>query len=405
MLVQTYSIGDIGKVISGYAFKSKDFIYEAKDNVIPVIKIKNIGIGNLNQNDICFVNNSFLELNEKYHVKKNDILISLTGSHINQPNSVVGRVARSQYEETFLLNQRAGKIIIDSKNNICDKDFLYYYLSTEESKKKIINLAHGAANQANVSPKDIENIEIDVPNIKKQIKIAKILLSYDSLIENNLKRIKLLEESADLLYKEWFVNFKFPWYEKCEFVDGIPSDWSKTKVGEHTRFIKGKKPKIITETSNKNSVLYLLVDVLEGNNFLYTEDKKVPVAMENEVIMIMDGSRSGTIYKSMYGAIGSTMSIIRIVDNHLQDEYLYYYLKLNEIHIKKNNTGSAIPHANKEFIKDMDILIPSQYVIEKFSEYTRNISKQISVLKLQINKLKESRDILIPKLIMGEIEV
>lgn len=297
-------------------------------------------------------------------------------------------------------------LVFRSKDeNKLDNIYLYYLMQDQYIRECMIRSMTGATGRQRVNNKVFENIKVNIPKLYIQKKIAYILSSYDDLIENNLKRIKLLEEAAELIYKEWFVNFRFPGYEKCEFVDGVPYGWIKAKVGEHINFIKGKKPKLITETINENSVLYLLVEVLEGKNFLYTEDKNLLIAMENEVIMIMDGSRSGTIYKSIYGAIGSTMSIIRISNDKLNDEYLYYYLKSNETHIKQNNTGSAIPHANKEFIKDMDILIPEKSTMRQFNDYTRKISKQISILKTQNNKLKEARDILIPKLIMGEIEV
>lgn len=356
------------------------------------LKTKEVNFNRIYDTEIKITELGLLNSSAKI-IPENSIIIAMYGN-----GDTAGRCAINKIP--LATNQACCNLIIDESR----ADYIYIYYLMKSKYEELVNLKNGGAQQ-NLSLQLIKDIEILLPELDTQRKIGSILSVYDNLIENNFKRIKLLEETAELIYKEWFVNFRFPGYAKFEFVDGIPKAWDKTKIGEYISFVKGKKPKIITEINSENSVLYLLVEVLEGKSFLYTEDKKVPIAMGNEVIMIMDGSRSGTIYKSVYGAIGSTMSIIRINNDKLKDEYLYYFLKLNEIHIKQNNTGSAIPHANKEFIKDMDILIPTQSVMEKFGEYTRNISKQISLLKLQINKLKEARDILIPKLIMGEIEV
>lgn len=205
-------------VISGYAFKSKD-LSEGTD--IPVIKIGNISNGkNVVVDDSTqYVNEEFLSVDEKYHIKNGDILISLTGSHMNQPNSMVGRCCRNLDDTIYLLNQRAGKII---PNKSVDKDFLYYVFRLPSIQYAIANRAYGGANQVNVSPKDVMGIKFDIPDITFQKKIANVLNAYDSLIQNNNKRIHLLEQMAENLYKEWFVRFRFPGYEDTEFEEKKP---------------------------------------------------------------------------------------------------------------------------------------------------------------------------------------
>lgn len=205
-------------VISGYAFKSKD-LSEGTD--IPVIKIGNISNGeNVAIDDSTqYVNEEFLSIDEKYHIKNGDILISLTGSHMNQPNSMVGRCCRNLDDTIYLLNQRAGKII--PKKSV-DKDFLYYVFRLPSIQYAIANRAYGGANQVNVSPKDVMGIKFDIPDITIQRKIANALTAYDTLIQNNNKRIRLLEQMAENLYKEWFVRFRFPGYEDVDFENGIP---------------------------------------------------------------------------------------------------------------------------------------------------------------------------------------
>lgn len=135
-------LSDYCHVISGYAFKSADL---KVDGDVPVIKIGNISNGgNISiNNETQYVESSFLALNPKYHIKNGDIIISLTGSHMNQPNSMVGRSCRSYTSAEYLLNQRAGKVI--AKKN-ADVNYLYYLLQTQAVKYAIVNRAYGAAN-------------------------------------------------------------------------------------------------------------------------------------------------------------------------------------------------------------------------------------------------------------------
>jgi restriction endonuclease S subunit len=198
-------IGKVSKVISGFAFKSKDF----QPIGTPVIKIKNIKDENIVLDESDCVD-SAIEVPLRFHLSKGDILISLTGSHITLPSSVVGRVAKYRHETNSYLNQRAGKFI-NIDNEKCYKDFLFYFLLQKETLTRIANKAQGAANQANISPGDVEGVEINLPPLPIQRKIASILSAYDDLIENNLKGIKLLEEKARIEYKSIQKN------EKLEF--------------------------------------------------------------------------------------------------------------------------------------------------------------------------------------------
>src|SRR2546426_514529 len=126
-------LGDVAKVISGFAFKSSEFRSEG----IPVIKIANIKVGSVDLSDADCVDPRYMSLDRRYHVKYGDLLISLTGSHLTQPNSVVGRVALfSNRVGAYLLNQRAGKVMVSSPT-LCDARFLYYQLSTQEKRQTI----------------------------------------------------------------------------------------------------------------------------------------------------------------------------------------------------------------------------------------------------------------------------
>ena len=228
-------LGDYIDVLSGFAFKSKDF----SDSGVPVIKIKNISPPVVTLEDISYVPESIAFKNPRYILKKGDVLIALTGSHINQFVSVVGRVGRVRYNETSVLNQRVGKII-NKNDKISSLDYIYYYLSQFDVKVELAQKAGGAANQANISPSDIKDLLFPCPNIEVQLRIAEVLSRYDSLIENYQRQIKLLEEAAQRLYKEWFVDLRFPDHESTPIINGIPQGWEEKPItnGDYFNFAK-----------------------------------------------------------------------------------------------------------------------------------------------------------------------
>lgn len=146
---------------------------------------------------------------------------------MNQPNSMVGRSCRSYTSAEYLLNQRAGKVI--AKKN-ADVNYLYYLLQTQAVKYAIVNRAYGAANQVNVSPSDVEHIKWDFPSYEVQQKIGSVLSTYDDLIEKNNRKIAILQEQAQEIYKEWFVRFRFPGHESAKFENGLPEGWKNGRI-------------------------------------------------------------------------------------------------------------------------------------------------------------------------------
>ena len=137
-------------------------------------------------------------------------------------------------------------IVFRSKDtNILNKKYLYYLMQQSYIRETMIKSMSGATGRQRVNNKIFEKIELNIPNINIQSRISNILSSYDDLIENNLKRIKLLEESAELIYKEWFINLRFPGYEKCNIEEGMPEGWIKVSVNnilaKHKRKTKVKK--------------------------------------------------------------------------------------------------------------------------------------------------------------------
>lgn len=392
MIRRKIKIKDLGTVVTGTTPPTK--IQEYYGQEYNFIKPSYIDL------DSRFFGESEVKLSQEAYEKYSSTFIPPYSTSVVTIGSIGEKICINK--EISLTNQQINSVIPNKDEY--DNMFVFYLLKHNLYKVKAAN-GGSSSGRENVNKSTFSNIEVEVPDLITQRKIGKILSSYDDLIENNLKRIKLLEESAELIYKEWFINLKFPGYEKCTIVDGVPECWNNEDLGDLIKIIKGKKPKDITDYKTEDRIPYLLVETLERKRMNYTNDVKVPISDRNELLMIMDGSRSGNIYRSIGGAIGSTLSSFKIVKNNISNEYLYYFIKYRENKIKQNNTGSAIPHANKNYINSMEITIPDEKILDKFTNIILNIHNQIDNLYDQNEKLKEARDILIPRLISGEIEV
>lgn len=382
-------LGKYCKIISGYAFKSNDL---SEGTEIPVIKIGNISNGNdvIIDSSTQYVSSDFLSIDEKYHIKKGDVLISLTGSHINQPNSMVGRSCRNLSDTEFLLNQRAGKVI---PNENADKNYLYYLLNTESFKYSICNRAYGAANQANVSPSDIENIKWNFPPLPTQQKIASILSIYDNLIQNYKKQIDALQTAVSELYKEWFVRFRFPGYQTTKFENGIPDGWKVEKVKNCVNRLPFGQTYKKDELESEGKVI--VIDQSEDEFLGYhNNEPSHKASAENPIALFGDHSCK---YKLMIKDFSLGENIIPYTSKGVDLYYLYYSV------YKIVQTEEYKRHWN--LFVNKKILIPNTELQKSFRQKIIPILKQIEMLDKQITNLTQQRDLLLPRLMSGKLEV
>ena len=398
-------------IISGYAFKSQD-LSEGTD--IPVIKIGNISNGEniIVDNSTQYVNKEFLSIDEKYHVLNGDILISLTGSHMNQPNSMVGRCCRNLDDVVYLLNQRAGKVIPKKTVN---KDFLYYVFRLKSIQYAIANRAYGGANQVNVSPKDIMGIKFRIPNFAVQNRVVDILTTYDSLIENNNKRIKLLGQMVENLYKEWFVRFRFPGYENVGFENGIPIGWKIKRIKDFGQVITGKTPS--TEISSNYGDKYLFIKTPDMHDNMYVIDSSEKLSERGHDVQKLKKLPRWSIMVSCIGTGGVVSinskeahtnqqinSIVLHDENNI--EWLFFVCKSLKTTIEMfGATGSTMTNLSKGKFENLKILAPNLELINKYHMYTHDIFKEIEKLMYSNENLINQRDLLLPRLMSGKLEV
>lgn len=397
-------LGKYCKIISGYAFKSNDL---SEGTEIPVIKIGNISNGDdvITDSSTQYVSSDFLSIDEKYHIKKGDVLISLTGSHINQPNSMVGRSCRNFSDTEFLLNQRAGKVI---PNENADKNYLYYLLNTESFKYSICNRAYGAANQANVSPSDIENIKWNFPPLPTQQKIASILSAYDNLIQNYKKQIETLQTAASELYKEWFVRFRFPGYKNSRFENGIPEGWKVEKLFDVAKIIYGYpfNSDEFCDDSSLNPVVRIR-DILDNYTNTYTSetcDEKYWIN-PNEMLIGMDGIFHMSLWTGKRALQNQRTVRVTSKVKNLSNYYLYFSLYPQIKALEQMIVGTTVAHLGDKHIKKITILIPEDKILKMSFERLEPIMNRIYSLQQQITNLTQQRDLLLPRLMSDKLEV
>lgn len=298
-------------------------------------------------------------------------------------------------------------IVFRAKKEITIPDYVYFLSKWDYVREKAIKSMTGTSGRQRVQNDIFNEITIDIPNLNIQKRISVLLNSFDEKIEVNNKIIANLEEQAQAIFKSWFVDFE-P-FQDGKFVESelgmIPEGWEVKKLKEVFEFKKGRKPKVLDEKKEENYIPYLVKGVIDGSeNPKFTNEEKIVKINGLDTFMLMDGANSGNIYYGFKGALGSTFSLL-VTKDKKYDDILYWFLKTNEPIIKNQNTGSAIPHANKDFIYSMNIAVPDNCKNDKISKVLRDFRRKIIYNNEENKKLAEIRDALLPKLMSGEIDV
>lgn len=338
----------------------------------------------------------------------------MTGSHINQWTSVVGRVARVKYNDKTLLNQRVGKITV--KEHVeADVNYIYYFLSQDSIKIALAAKAGGAANQANISPTHIKELYFPCPDFSTQKKISNILKTYDNLIENNQKQIRLLKEAAQRLYKEWFVDLRFPGYEDVKIVDGVPEGWRKQKISDFGEIITGKTPSTAKEQYYGGNIPF--VKIPDMHDCVYPITTESTLTSEGANTQKNKFIPKNGIMVSCIATVGlvniavescqTNQQINSIILNDEQDLYYTYSTmkRLKTLLEGVGSNGATMTNVNKTKFGNLEVLYPTDELRKMYNDFCQPIFEKIYALSISINKLSLARDRLLPKLMNGEIEV
>ena len=347
----------------------------------------------------------FRDADRRTNLAAYDILITNSGT--------IGRMALvKDIPETRKTTFQKSVAIVRADTSQVVPNYLYYLLKSKVHD--FINSSNGSA-QKNLLLSTMRDFDISfVDSFETQHRIATILSRYDSLIENYQKQIKLLEEAAQRLYKEWFVDLHFPGHENTNIVDGVPEVWEKKSIGEIGTVITGKTP----STSNKENY---------GGSipFITIPDMHTGIYPVSSVFLSEKGAESqskkyipqGALIVSCIGTAGlvcitkercQTNQQINslVLDDKEMLHYMYFvFLSLKEHLNNIGSNGATMTNVNKSKFEGIDIVVPSSCIIRDFSQRTTPYFENIKSLQSQLRLLTEARDRLLPKLMNGEIAV
>ena len=383
------TIGDYIDLISGFAFKSSNFLDEQVENSLPVVKIKNVANGDTNLNDVVFhmYDNSL----EKYLLKKDDVLIAMTGNHPQALSQVVGGVSKYKLDTHSLLNQRVGKII--AKENTC-LDFVYYLFKDKDVQNYLANQSSGSANQANISKKDILELNLKIPSPTLQRTIAGILSSLDDKIDLLNRQNQTLESMAEALFRHYFI-------------DNAQPDWKDGKLDKEFYFLMGQSPS--GESFNEENIG---IPMYQGNtdfgfrfpnNRVFTTEPKRFAEKFDTLISVRApvGAQNMADEKC---CIGRGVASFRYKEEKSFYSYTYYKMMSLMEEIKQfNESGTVFGSISKSDFENISIIIPDAESIICFQKNVKPIDDKIYNNQTQINTLSNLRNTLLPKLMNGEV--
>lgn len=356
----------------------------------PYIRARDIKNGIINENELVYLSEDVQKKIQKYIVNTGDIVITIAGSVGD-----VGYVKKSC--NGFNLTENAVRLTeFDSRVN---SKYLLYMLNSKKYWELMQQIAGGSA-QPKLGIYKLESIPLALPPTEIQNKIADILSSYDNLVENNQKQIKLLEEVAQRLYKEWFVDLHFPGYEYVKIVDGIPEGWKIAPINMVAKLkAGGDKPKTFSEKMTNENKIPVFANGITEKGLMGFTDKAV---INNPSVTISARGTVGVVFlrTEPYVPIVRLISVTPI-DDKIDILYLYLYL----VNQNFRSTGAAQQQITVPLLQRKNIVCPTDDVKKLFNDVITPIFNKIEILEKHINKLTESRDRLLPKLMSGEIEV
>ena len=336
----------------------------------------------------------YLDVAKRFGVpQENDLLVTTRGT--------IGIPYLYHSDDRFYFADGNLTWIKDFKETLLPQ-FLYYWFLTHEGQKKVDAIAKGTAQKA-VPIAGIKTLELNLPDITTQHKVVEILSSYDALIENNQKQIKLLEEAAQRLYKEWFVDLRFPGYETTPITDGIPEGWKEGIIQDVVVYHdKKRKPLSGMQRAEMQGQYryYGAASILDYvNDYLF--DGTYLLLGEDGTVVTEDGFPILQYVTGKFWANNHAHVLTGQPD--YPTEYLYMMFKATKV--KDVVTGAAQPKISQARLSNKKMIIPCKELVRAYCDQVNPIFKQILNLEQQIILHKEARDRLLPKLMNGEIEV
>lgn len=400
---QEYALGEYAKVLGGYAFKSGDF---GDTGDFPVIKIKNVASGTLDMTSCQYISREVAETATRFKASRGDILIAMTGSHVHQPSSMVGKVTRYSTDDVAYINQRVGKVFSKNVKKL-HEDFLFYFLKWDETTYGLALSAGGSANQANISAGQIEGLQILLPCVEEQCAVAEVLLSLDAKIDLLKQQNATLEALIETNFRQRFIVEASNDWEvvRLENILETIESGSRPKGGIDPDLIDGV-PSVGAESVNGLGVYDFSKTKCVTREFY--ENMRRGIVKSHDVLIYKDGAYVGR--KGMFGngfpfsefAVNEHVFVLRANEKAGQ---IFLYFLLQEEELAQLNSNSAQPGLNQQAMNAFEIVLPPLELIQEFEALAEPLVDKIFENANQIRTLQKLRDTLLPKLISGEVRV
>ena len=449
------TLAEYATIQGGYAYKSTDFLKTGK---FKVLKIKNIRFGYIDYSETDFISDQLSKKTEEWKTKPKDILISMTGSGPNAPASLVGRVARvGENEPISFINQRIGRVIVNEK---VDSDYIYYLLSQKSSQEYFVNNSTGSANQVNINGNTILSLEVPCISFEESKKIAQILNAFDDKIQLNTQINQTLEQIAQALFKSWFVDFD-PVRAKVQALsDGLSLEQAELAA---MQTISGKTPEELTALSQTQPDRYAElaetakvfpcemvkvdgVEVPKGWNlkaldeianyqnglalqkfrpeddepFLpvvkiaqlrqgYADGEEKAKASIKPECIIDNGdvifSWSGSLLVDIWcgGKAALNQHLFKVTSKRYPKWFYYFYTKYHLAEFQRIAYDKAVTmgHIKREHLSAAKCIVPNDELLA--NKTLENILEKIIFNRLENFNLQDTRDLLLPRLLNGEM--
>lgn len=404
MMWEIAKLGDISKNIQTGPFGSQLHQSDYSECGIPVVMPKDLVGGKISEESIARVDKTHVERLCRHKIEVGDILYSRRGD--------VGRCAHvTKKEEGWLCGTGCLRVTIDSEK--ADSRFVFFQLQHPDTIGWVEKHAVGAT-MLNLNTTILSSVPIRLPALEIQKRIADILSAYDDLIENNQKQIKLLEEAAQRLYKEWFVDLRFPGHENTKIVDGVPEGWNICPFSSKVDIMSGGTPKTSIPDYYNGRIPFYTPKDSDGAFFAYKTQMNITEGgLKNcnsrlyppkTVIITARGTVGKTTILAVPMAMNQSCYALKMKENDAP-YYLFFALN-NEIKALQTMANGGVFNTiiGKTF-DSINIQIPKDPLIYGFEKTVRPFMEQIKN-KLQANsKLVEARDRLLPELMSGEVKV
>ncbi len=411
---QEHTLGEIcdevGGTIRTGPFGSQLHQDDYSDNGVPVVMPQDLIDSRIAIGSIARVDDSHAQRLSRHRVRAGDILYGRRGD--------IGRRALVTGGESGWLCG-TGCLRISLGSAVLDPRYLFYFLGDAGVVAWVSNQAIGAT-MPNLNTTIIRSVRVRYPDLPVQRKIASVLSAYDDLIDNNLRRIKIVEEMARSLYKEWFVDFRFPGRESVKMVGSplgmIPEGWTIASLEDYCSTQYG-----YTESASAAEVgpkFLRGMDINKGSFIDWTDVSYCPIADEvlekfrllaGDVVMIRmaDPGKVGIVEAAIDAVFASYLVRLRPVDDRISPYFLFYSL-LGDAYqdfIQGASSGTTRRSASAVLMTQFDLALPETSLMQRFEDQVAVLRSLLTVLLKKNHGLRRSRDLLLPKLISGELDV